>query len=152
MTKRQAAGLKLVAYLLALLLIWALTFAIESALAQAQPPTRDVEWLLTPDGRVFGGRDEGLILQLGAWSGQSLGTNRGVRGRVRVIRIVAAGGEDILLAYSVPPPARTSEAEGFPMTAMEFPGSLWIPLSGEAWGWELDGARLRVALRVYVRQ
>ena len=152
MTRRQASAWKLAAIIAAFLIIWALTFLIDSALAFPQPTTRDIEWLLVPDGRVFGGRDEGLILQLGQWSGQILPGNRPIRSRVRAFRVTSAGGEDILFAYLVPPPSRTGAGEPFELAAMEFPGSLWIPISGQAYGQELDGGRIRISVRVFVRQ
>lgn len=151
MTRRQASAWKLVAFIAAFLIIWALTFIIEAALAAPQPTTRDIEWLLVPDGRVFGGRDEGLILQLGQWSGQALEGNRPYRNRGRVLRVVAAGGEDLFFAYFVPPPSRTGAGEPFELAAMEFPSSAWIPISGKAYGQELDGGRIRISVRVFVR-
>lgn len=151
MTQRQASACKLAAIIAAFLIIWALTFLIDSALAFPQPTTRDIEWLLVPDGRVYGGRDEGLILQLGQWSGQTLQGNRPYRNGGRVFRVVAAGGEDILFAYFVPPPSRTGAGEPFELAAMEFPSSAWIPISGKAYGQELDGGRIRISVRVFVR-
>lgn len=151
MTRRQASAWKLVAFIAAFLIIWALTFIIEAALAAPQPTTRDIEWLLVPDGRVYGGRDEGQILQLGQWSGQTLQGNRH-RSGLRAFRVVAAGGEDILFAYRVAAPSRTGAGEPFELAAMEFPGSLWIPISGQAYGQELDGGRIRISIRVFVRQ
>lgn len=152
MTRRQASMCKLAAILAAFLLIWALTFWIEAALAASQPTTRTIEWLLVPDGRVFGGRDEGLILQLGQWFGQTLGGNRPYRNRSRVLRVVAAGGEDLLFAYFVPPPSRAGVGEPFQLAVMELPGSVWVPISGNAWGQELDGGRIRISVTVFVRQ
>lgn len=152
MTKRQATFIKFAAIIAALLLVLWLTITIDSALAAPQPTTRRVEWLLAPDGLVYGGRDEGFILPIGQWSGQSLVGDRPIRGRNRVLRVTAAGGEDILFAYFVPPPSRSGSGESFDMAAIEFPGSLWIPLSGRASGWQLDGNVLRISVLIYLRQ
>lgn len=151
MTRRQVSAAKLAAIIATFIIIWVLTFLIDSTLAAPQPTTRRAEWLLAPDGRVYGGWDEGFILPVGQWSGQSLVGERPIRSRNRVLRIVASGGEDILFAYFVPPPSRAGSGEPFDMAAIEFPGSLWIPLSGRASGWQLDGNVLRISVLIYVR-
>ncbi len=151
MTTRQRSALRLVGYLLMFLLIWGMVLYLPDALGKEQPPMKDIEWLLTPDGQVYSGQDEGLIFPFGQWSGQTLATNRGVRGNVLVFRVVAADGEDLLFVFTIPPPARSGRGEGFDLAVTEFPGSFWIPLSGVAKGWQLDNGRMRIIVRVYAR-
>lgn len=141
--------IKVVAVIVTFVVLWSFIEWLTGPAMGKQPVTRDLDMRLSAhDGKVYGFIDESGTLPIGVWQSQWSETPRGGRSRLRVFHTHTNGGENLLFSFRQSQPMRGGD--GTEVEAIEFPGSVWVPLSGKGRLWELDGGDYRVVVKVFL--